>query len=150
MTTIPNQFRFMISMFAPALAVAIFGQSTSAMAYSDPPSWDPMIMLNIRLDAQNNLSVESAPGPVHLNPAPGTYDSLTQTYNLSAVSFDPAQPWSVLNDTAYSRVLGWYDEGTTGANGDDFYDTYSDQLAGNSLWIEKNRRVAATEDVLRG
>jgi hypothetical protein len=33
--------------------------------------------------------------------------------------------------------LGWYDEGTTGANGDNFYDTYARQLAGNFVWIEK-------------
>jgi hypothetical protein len=43
----------------------------------------------------------------------------------------------VLNGTAYSRVLGWYDEGTTGANGDNFYDTYAVELAGHYVWIEK-------------
>ena len=54
------------------------------------------------------------------------------------MTFDPAQPYAVLNGTAYSRVLGWYDQGTTGANGDDFYATYAAQLNGtNYVWIEK-------------
>jgi hypothetical protein len=123
---------------APALAVAIFGTVASAQAdYAPPPSWMPMKMLNVSLDANNNVSVETTADIYRLNPAPGTYQAATHTYDLSVVSFDPAQAWSVLNGTAYSRVLGWYDRGVGGTGGDDFYATYAAQLAGHSLWIER-------------
>jgi len=109
----------------------------SAGAYSPPPSWDPMLMLNVTLNASNQLAVETTSYIIRLTVAPGAYASTNQTYDLSFVTFDPAQPYAVLNGTAYSRVLGWYDQGTTGANGDDFYDTYAAQLNGNYVWIEK-------------
>ncbi len=111
--------------------------AVSASAYSPPPPWDPMLMLNVTLDANNQLAVEATTNIIRLIIAPGAYDSTKRTYDLSVVTFDPAQPYAVLNGTAYSRVLGWYDQGTTGANGDDFYDTYAAQLNGNYLWIEK-------------
>lgn len=94
-------------------------------------------MLNVTLNASNQLAVETASDAIRLTVAPGAYDSVHQTYDLSVVTFDPAQPYALLNGTAYSRVLGWYDQGTTGANGDDFYDTYAAQLNGNYVWIEK-------------
>lgn len=109
----------------------------SAGAYSPPPSWDPMLMLNVTLNASNQLAVETTSYIIRLTVAPGAYNSTNNTYDLSFVTFDPAQPYAVLNGTAYSRVLGWYDQGTTGANGDDFYTTYAAQLDGNSVWIEK-------------
>ncbi len=109
----------------------------SAGAYSPPPPWDPMLMLNVTLNANNQLAVETTSYIIRLTVAPGAYDSTNKTYDLSVVTFDPAQPYAVLNGTAYSRVLGWYDQGTTGSNGDDFYDTYAAQLDGNYLWIEK-------------
>lgn len=129
---------------AAALAVAIGGTIVSAYAYSPPPSWMPMTMLNVSLDANNNVMIETTAGIPRLQPAPGTYNSITHTYDLSAVSYDPAQPWAVINGTAYSRELGWYDMGTGGMGmgmggmgGDDFYATYAMQLAGHSLWIER-------------
>ena len=131
-----NGFNTPASVFLAAILLS--GVPVPARAdYAQPPSWDPMLMIGVRLDANNNLSVQSTPSIISLTPAPGTYDAQAKTYNLSAVSFDPAQPWSVLNGTALSRVLGWYDPGTTGANGDDFYGTYAAQLGGNSLWIER-------------
>jgi hypothetical protein len=119
---------------ATALPLAMLA---SAGAYSPPPSWDPMLMLNVTLNANNQLAVETTSYIIRLTVAPGAYDPTNKTYDLSVVTFDPAQPYAVLNGTAYSRVLGWYDQGTTGANGDDFYDTYAAQLNGNSVWIEK-------------
>jgi hypothetical protein len=110
----------------------------SAGAYSPPPSWDPMLMLNVTLNANNQLAVETTSYIIRLTVAPGAYNSTNKTYDLSFVTFDPAQAYAVLNGTAYSRVLGWYDQGTTGANGDDFYDTYAAQLNGNYVWIEKS------------
>jgi hypothetical protein len=105
--------------------------------YAEPPSWDPMLMLDVSLDSQKNVKVETTTAIIRLLPAPGCYRPLTRTYDLRVVSFDPAERWAVLNGTAYSRVLGWYDEGTTGANGDNFYDTYAGELAGNYVWIER-------------
>ena len=120
-----------------ATAVLPLAMAVSVRAYSPAPSWDPMLMLNVTLNASNQLGVETTPYIIRLTVAPGVYDSTNKTYNLAVVTFDPAQPYAVLNGTAYSRVLGWYDQGTTGANGDDFYDTYAAQLNGNHLWIEK-------------
>ena len=120
-----------------ATAVLPLAVAVSTGAYSPPPSWDPMLMLNVTLNASNQLAVETTAYTIRLTVAPGGYDSTNHTYDLSVVTFDPAQPYAVLNGTAYSRVLGWYDQGTTGANGDDFYDTYAAQLNGNHVWIEK-------------
>jgi hypothetical protein len=112
--------------------------ATQSAAYSPPPSWDPMLMLNVTLNANNQLAVQANPYAVTLIVAPGGYNATNKTYNLEFVSFDPAQPYAVLNGTAYSRVYGWYDQGTSGFNGDDFYDTYTNQLHGtNFVWIEK-------------
>jgi hypothetical protein len=112
--------------------------AASGRAYSLPPDWDPMLMLNVTLNASNQLAVQTTTDVIPLTIAPGAYDSTNQTYDLSVVSFDPAQPYAVLNSTAYSRVLGWYDEGTDNVpGGDDFYHTYAAQLSGNYLWIEK-------------
>ena len=94
-------------------------------------------MLNVTLDASNQLAVETTSYIIRLTVAPGAFNATNNTYDLSVVTFDPAQPYAVLNGTAYSRVLGWYDQGTTGANGDDFYATYAAQLNGNHVWIEK-------------
>jgi hypothetical protein len=105
--------------------------------YAEPPSWDPMLMLRVSFDPNTNLVVETTPTIIRLQPAPGSYTPSTRTYDPDKISFDPAERWAVLNGTAYSRVLGWYDEGTTGANGDNFYDTYARELAGHYVWIEK-------------
>lgn len=120
-----------------ATAVLPLAMAVSVRAYSPAPSWDPMLMLNVTLNASNQLGVETTPYIIRLTVAPGVYDSTNKTYNLAVVTFDPAQPYAVLNGTAYSRVLGWYDQGTTGTNGDDFYDTYAAQLNGNYVWIVK-------------
>ena len=122
---------FCAAIFLSGFTVLVGARSTP------PPSWDPMLMLNVTLNANNQLAVETTSSIIRLTVAPGVYDSNNQTYDLSVVTFDPAQPYAVLNGTAYSRVLGWYDQGTTGANGDDFYDTYAAQLKGNYVWIEK-------------
>ena len=95
-------------------------------------------MLNVTLDANNQLAVDTTPFVIRLLTPPGVYNPTNQTYDLSVITFDPAQPCAVLNASAYSRVLGWYDQGTTGLNGDDFYDTYKSQLHGtNYVWIER-------------
>ena len=71
-------------------------------------------MLNVTLNASNQLAVETTSDVIRLMVAPGAYDATSRTYDLSVVTFDPAQPYAVLNGTAYSRVLGWYDQGRPG------------------------------------
>lgn len=119
------------------LMLMVTGLKLPAQTYFPPPDWDPMLMLNVSLSPGGQLSVQSTQEIMLLTPAPGTYNATNHTYDVSVLSFDPTKPWSVLNGTAYSRVLGWYDQGTTGANGDNFYDTYAAQLNGLSLWIDK-------------
>jgi membrane peptidoglycan carboxypeptidase len=115
------------------LTTAMSLSVVSARAYSKPPSWNPMLMLSVTLNESNQLAVEATAYIAPLTNAPGTYDSTNRTYDLDFVSFDPTQTYAVLNGTAYSRVLGWYD----GIN-DDFYTTYAAQLKGtNYVWIEK-------------
>ena len=101
-----------------------------------------MLMLTVSLNGGNQLAVETTSYLAPLTVAPGAYDPTNQTYNLAAVSFDTAQPYAVLNGTAYSRLLGWYDD-----INDDFYTTYAAQLQGtNYVWIE-GWRIARIEDV---
>jgi hypothetical protein len=91
-----------------------------------------MLMLNVTLNASNQLAVQTTSYIAPLNVAPGACDSTNQTYILAFVSFDPLQVWNVLNGTAYSRVLGWYDPVN-----DDFYTTYAAQIKTNYVWIER-------------
>jgi hypothetical protein len=123
----------MISSFrAPALAVAILGTLATAHAqYSTPPQWMPMTMLNVsfntgtlRLDVVNPSVV-----PV-LSLAPlGTYD--------------PGQPWSVLNGTAYSRRLGW-----NPAPGFSLATIQATYGSGAGIWIESLSESAGLESYL--
>jgi len=83
-----------------ALLVALSLSAASVRAYSPPPDWDPMLMLNVTLNAGSQLAVETASYIIPLTVAPGAYNSTNQTYTLAAVSFDPAQPYAVLNGTA--------------------------------------------------
>lgn len=105
--------------------------------YYDPPSYNSMVMVNIAFDGYN-LSWEPASYDFAVGPVLGAAPP-----NGSKSTFDPAQPWSVLNGTAFNRQLGWYDNVD-----DDFYlvhrnpDDYSlygqPPLPGAySVWIEK-------------
>jgi hypothetical protein len=97
-----------------------------------------MLMLNVTLSPSHQLAVETTLDTIRFTVAPGAYNSTNNMYNPAWVTFDPTQPYAVLNGTAYSRVLGWYDEGTDTSPGDDFYGTYAAQLNGtNNVWIEK-------------
>ena len=114
-------------------AVVLSLSVASVRAYSPPPEWFPMWMLAVTLNASNQLAVETTAYLAPLTVAPGAYNSTNRTYNLATMSFDPAQPYAVLNGTAYSRLWGWYDD-----INDDFYATYAPQLHGtNYVWIEK-------------
>jgi hypothetical protein len=95
------------------LAIVLFitilgmgGQAQAVMTYSLPPDWMPMTMLSITFDPVTNKLAISSPSiaaPLATNtnmmgmPAPGI------------AVFDPAQPYAVLNSTAFSRRFGWWD-----------------------------------------
>jgi hypothetical protein len=102
LSKIQSQIR--TSLIVAALAVATFGQITSAKAqYSSPPIWMPMTMLNVTYDTNSHrLDVVDEATKLGAN----VYPVLTVATNGT---YDPAQPWGVLNGTAYSRRLGWDD-----------------------------------------
>jgi len=125
-TKIKSSFR------AAALAVALLGTLASAHAqYSNPPVWMPMTMLNVSFDtATLNLDVVDQATKM----GAGVYPVLT----LAPVgTYDPAQPWGVLNGTEYSRRLGWDDVNKNQTDGtailDKIHTTYG---PGANLWIE--------------
>ena len=95
---LPTRISWAIRLWA--MAVLPLAVAVSAGAYSPPPEWDPMLMLNVTLNASNQLAVETTPYIIRLTVAPGAYDSTSKTYDLSVVTFDPAQPYAVLNGTA--------------------------------------------------
>jgi hypothetical protein len=117
---------------APALAVAILGTLVSAHAqYSNAPTWSPMAMLNVSFDttARKLDAVDEA-----AKLGAGVYAGLTLA---PAGTYDPTQPWSVLNGTEYSRRLGWYDPNSAKTDGtailDLIHTTYGTTA---SVWIE--------------
>jgi len=86
------------------LIMSIGGQASAA--FSTPPSWIPMTMLNVTFDsATNKLAVVSTTSSALL----GTNTTSSGSPAPGIASFDPAQPWAVLNNTAFSRRFGWYD-----------------------------------------
>jgi hypothetical protein len=89
---------------AAALAVATLGMLTSARAdYASPPIWMPMVMLNVSFNTNTyRLDVVNQAAKM----GPGVYAGLKLA---PAGTYDPAQPWGVLNNTEYSRLLGWDD-----------------------------------------
>ncbi len=139
-----------------ATAVAML-LSLSAMAqasYSPPPNWSPMTMLNITYDAATQ-KLDVVDEAVLLG---GTYPVLAiDTYadpaitsgatsygriNNSATaygSFDPAQPWSILNGTAFSRRLGWNPSGSIATVIPSTYGAFA------SIWIERITASAGLE-----
>ena len=111
---------------APSNPVAPPLSFNTTSGYYNPPSWSSMVMVNITFDGTKvgyePLSYNFTVGPI-LRAAPP---------NGNKTTFDPAQPWSVLNGTAFSRQLGWYDNIQN-----DFHFSHASALGGNFLWIEK-------------
>jgi hypothetical protein len=86
--------------------LGVGGQPPAVMAYSSPPDWMPMTMLDISFDA----------GASKLAITPTTFAApLSTNTNMMGMpaagiaAFDPAQPYAVLNGTAFSRRFGWND-----------------------------------------
>lgn len=146
------------SLLLPALAALVLLQATAARGYSMPPSWMPMTMLVVSLDASNHLQVvdqstmPAAGGgsfpasPVQL--AIGT--TSTGMPDLAATAFaeyDPSKPWSVLQDKAFSRQLGWW-AGSGSAPADLEAAVEAAYGAGASIWIEVVAQSGGLESYL--
>jgi hypothetical protein len=128
-------------LIVPAMSAAIWGSATLAQAqYSVEPSWSPMEMLTVSLSANDTLSVKAESTVPTLAINTTSTGGVPSPAATSPASFDPTQPWSVLNGTAFSRRLGWW----TSSSG--FDTTYASQLSsiasqdnsGNpvSVWIQ--------------
>lgn len=145
---------------APALGLAILGglAAAPANAYSVPPSWMPMTMLTVSLDASNHLQVvdqstmpAAGGGAYPASPVRLAIDTdATGKPNLSATSFasyDPAAPWSVLQDKAFSRQLGWW-AGSGSAPANLAAAVEAAYGAGAGIWIERLSQSAGLETYL--
>ncbi|MFB3892895.1 MAG: PEP-CTERM sorting domain-containing protein [Phycisphaerae bacterium] len=115
-----------VALATPSNPVASPLTFNTATGYYNPPTWNSMVMVNITFDGASigwvPASYDFTVGPI-LKSAPA---------NGTKTTFDPAQPWSVLNGTAFNRQLGWYDN-----INDDFYFSHASQLGGGLLWIDK-------------
>jgi hypothetical protein len=125
-----------------ALAGATLGMIASAHAYSSPPSWMPMTMLNVSLDT-STLRLDVVDQATKMGA--GVYAGLT----LAPLgTYDPAQPWAVLNHTEYSRRLGWDDANRIGNTDPSLlinnliHSTYG---PGASIWIDCLSKSAGLE-----
>ena len=110
------------------LVLALAAPAVRAVDYAPAPGWGGMVMLDVYYDSENK-SLALMPEP---------YNSLKYSGDpwprlQAAGSYDPAQPWSVLNGTVYSRRLGWNDpnKGNAGWQIGDLLP------AGTSLWINR-------------
>ena len=92
----------------PAASPLTYNTSTG---YYNPPSFNSMVMVNITFNGYN-LSWEPASYDFTVGPLLKTAPS-----NGTLPAFDPSQPWSVLNGTAFSRQLGWFDNVNDDFNG---------------------------------
>lgn len=130
------QSLFQSVLVVPALAVAIFGQTSPAHAYSTAPIWANMDMLNVSFNTTNQtLAVEAqAAGRLGTNPI-----VLVVATNGT---FDPTQPWGVLNGTAYSRSLGWYDPNSKSATSNVLAEVESVYGTNAFIWINSDSATA--------
>ncbi len=142
---------------ALAVAGATFGMIASASAYSTPPSWMPMTMLNVSFDTANQqlavVDQASMMGAgvnsilwINTLAANGKPDTAATT----PASFDPAQPWSVLNGTAFSRRLGWDDPNKNNADTSLRINNLIQSAYGSgaSIWIDCLSKSAGLESYL--
>lgn len=150
------------SLLISTAAVAILGHAGSASAYDTPPAWHPMTMATISLDANGALQMLDqntfaprcpswSPVCFSSNPLPlatDVYDGANAGKpNLTVLSYadwDPAQPWAVLQNKAFSRQFGWWGgsgsaPATLKANVEATYG------AGASIWIEMLAQSADLE-----
>lgn len=136
--------RLNFSFRALALAGATLGMISSAHAYSSPPSWMPMTMLNVSFNT-TTLKLDVVDESAML---PGGVAGLTLAL---PGTYDPAQSWSVLNGTEYSRRLGWDDANRIGNSNPSLLLTNlipATYGAGASIWIECLSKSTGLESYL--
>jgi len=146
------------SLLLAALTAAWLFHPTPASAVSVPPSWMPMTMLVVSLDAEHRLQVVDQgtmpPAGGGTYPASPVMLALNTTAtgmpDLAATSFadfDPAAPWSVLQGAAFSRQLGWW-AGSGSAPADLEAAVEAAYGAGAGIWIESLSQSAGLETYL--
>lgn len=90
-------------LFLHVLALCWGVGTTQPQAQINPPTWHGMTMLNVTFDTNTRrLDVVDLATKLGTNVYPVLIIATNGTY-------DPSQPWGVLNGTAYSRRLGWDD-----------------------------------------
>lgn len=129
---------------ALAVAGATFGMILTTHAYSNPPSWMPMTMLNVSFNP-STLRLSVVDEAMML---PGGVAGLT----LAPLgTYDPTQPYAVLNGTQYSRRLGWDDANRIGNTDPSLLINNLIQAtygAGASLWIDCLTKSTGLESYL--
>ncbi len=103
-----NRLRHGNRWLAPLAFLALLGHAAAAGAAAMPPSWMPMTMLVVSYDTSTQrLGVQDQAAPVMLavdTDSMGRPDASATTF----ADFDPTEPWSVLQNSAFSRQLGWW------------------------------------------
>ena len=146
---------------ASAVAVALAGYGGVASAYdANPPTWMPMTMATISLNGSGALQMVDQSTFTPRCPGWSTGGCFSSTLiplstsvyssgnpNLAATTFaqwDPAQPWAVLQNKAFSRQFGWWGGSGTApaALKTSVETTYG---AGASIWIQMMQQSAGLE-----
>ncbi len=127
-----------------ALALAWGTAVAPGQTFLNPPTWHGMTMLNVNFDT-NALRLDVVDEAVKVGT--NVYPVLTAATNGT---YDPAQPWAVLNGTAYSRRLGWDDPNRRNADpslliGNLVSNVYG---PGAALWIDCLSRSPGLEAYL--
>ena len=101
--------------------------------YAPPPQWNPMTMLDVGFDAATRkLSIQSLESKLTQYGLP--YPALNVAPDGT---FDPAQPWGLLNGTALSRQLGWNDPFEGATDGSAILDKIRAAYGADAtIWIE--------------
>lgn len=117
----------------------------TAQPYSGPPSWMPMTMLNVSLNT-STLRLDVVDQATKMGA--GVYAGLTLA---PPGTYDPLQPYAVLNGTEYSRRLGWDDANRIGNTDPSLlinnrvHATYGESA---SIWIDCLSKSAGLESYL--
>jgi hypothetical protein len=124
-------------------SLSLFVQRVAAESFSAPVSWSPMTMLNISyssttgaLDVVNQSSTVYLYLDTYSNPSVASGTTAYGRVNPTARtwgSFDPTQPWSVLNGAAFSRQLGWNPKSSTPTLAETIASVYGTDA---SIWIQ--------------
>ena len=121
-------------------------------AYSPPVSWLPMSMPSVTYNPSptNKIAVQSKPSVLlgtNVNPT-------TSQPGPGIGSFDPAQVWNVLNETAFSRTMGWNDPGydlvlpPDNSPSSILYAIHNVYGTGSGIWIESTGKSLGLDTYL--